>query len=92
MKDNYEDKENPGILYEGRLVVSDHASGEVIIYGKDHSGQIPIRGKNAVETIVNPLGWKDELKRVGSVGWKTWLGALTVYPERLAKVTAKFKW
>jgi len=69
--------------------------GEVLVFGKDHTAHIPIRGKGAIQTIVHPpgsSGTNDQLNRVGTLGWKAWLGALTVYPERVAKITAKFKW
>jgi len=68
--------------------------GTILIYGRDHTAQIPVRGKKRLQTIVNPLGKdsKDHLRRVGSLGWKALLGAMVVYPERLAKIKIKFNY
>ena len=65
-------------------------SAEVFVMGKDHSSQIALRGKNRTEVIFQPLGSggiADPLKRKGTLGWKTWLGAKTLYAERLGKIT-----
>lgn len=64
-------------------------SAEVYIMGKDHSSQVALRGKNRTEIIFQPLGSggiADPLKRKGTLGWKTWIGAKTLYPERLGKI------
>lgn len=64
-------------------------SADVIVFGKDHSAQVALRGKNRTEVVFQPLGSggiADPLKRKGTLGWKTWLGAKTLYPERLAKI------
>jgi N4-gp56 family major capsid protein len=65
---------------------------EVLIFGKDHTAQIPVRGMKRIEYIVKALGENgdDRLNRVGSVGWKSWLGAKTIYPERLAKILVNY--
>jgi len=67
--------------------------GEFMIYGQDHTAHIPVRGKNRIEFVIKALGQdgSDKLNRVGSVGWKSWLSAKVLYPERIAKVVAKFK-
>ena len=62
-----------------------------IVMGKDHSAQVPLRGKNRMEFIfqgIGSAGIADPLKRKGTLGWKTWLGSKTLYPERLGVVTA----
>ena len=67
-------------------------SAEIFVMGKDHSSQVALRGKNRTEVIFQPMGSggiADPLKRKGTLGWKTWLGAKTLYPERLGKITAK---
>ena len=65
---------------------------EMIVCGKDHTAHIPIRGKGATEFVFQPLGsggTSDPLKRSGTTGWKSWLGAKVLYPERLAVMKAK---
>jgi N4-gp56 family major capsid protein len=64
---------------------------ECIVVGQDHTYHIPVRGKNSVEFILKPIGSNgaDPLNRVGTTGWKTWLGAKTLYPERLGIIKAK---
>ncbi len=67
-------------------------TGEIFCMGADHSSQVALRGKNRTEVIFQPLGSggiADPLKRKGTLGWKTWLGAKTLFPERLGKITAK---
>jgi len=64
---------------------------EMLIFGNDHTAHVPIRGKGSVSFEFQPIGsggTSDPLKRVGTVGWKTWLGAKTLYPERLGKIVA----
>jgi N4-gp56 family major capsid protein len=65
---------------------------EILIMGADHTAQIPLRGMNRMEVIVKSLGenGNDPLNRVGTVGWKAWIGAKVLYPERLAKIKVKF--
>ena len=73
-------------------VTSGVYTGEIFCMGKDHSSQVALRGKNRTEVIFQPLGSggiADPLKRKGTLGWKTWLGAKTLYAERLGKITAK---
>ncbi len=63
-----------------------------IACGKDHTAHVPVRGKGSTEFVFQSLGsggTNDALKRVGTVGWKSWLGAKVLYPERLATVTAR---
>lgn len=90
-----------GIIGDFRVITNDNAyieddgagayNAEMITFGRDHTAQIPLRGKNRVQVIVKGLGQNgnDPLNRVGTVGWKTWLGAKVLYPERLAVVKAK---
>jgi N4-gp56 family major capsid protein len=82
-------------VHENAPLTSD-GSGEYIvdmlIFGNDHTAHVPVRGKNSVSFVYQPIGssgTSDALKRVGTVGWKTWLGAKTLYPERLGMVRAK---
>jgi N4-gp56 family major capsid protein len=65
---------------------------ECIVVGKDHTSHIPVRGKGSTEFILQPLGsggTSDPLKRIGSAGWQSWLGAKVMYPERLGIVKAR---
>ena len=65
---------------------------EMLIFGNDHTAHVPIRGKGSVNFIYQPIGsggTSDPLKRVGTCGWKSWLGVKTLYAERLGKVVAK---
>lgn len=66
--------------------------GELLIFGKEHTADIPLRGKKRIQIIVKGLGenGNDILDRVGYIGWKSWLGAYTIHPERLGIVTADF--
>ena len=60
-----------------------------ITCGQDHTAHVPIRGKGSVQFVLQAIGsagTSDPLKRVGTVGWKTWLGAKVLYPERLGCV------
>jgi len=60
--------------------------------GRDHTAHVPVRGKGSTEFVFQPIGSagsSDALKRVGTVGWKSWLGAKVLYPERLAVVEVK---
>jgi len=68
---------------------------EFIVNAKKHTAQVPLRGKGKYETVYQPIGsggTSDPLKRVGSLGWKGWLGAKTLFPERLGILKAKFNW
>jgi N4-gp56 family major capsid protein len=68
---------------------------EFVVGGKDHTAQVPLRGKGKLETVYQPIGsggTSDPLKRVGSLGWKGWLGAKVLYPERLGILKAKFNY
>jgi N4-gp56 family major capsid protein len=93
-----------GMIKDIRIIANENAplsydsgndlyTGEVIIMGKDHTANIPLRGKKRIEVIAKGLGVNgdDPLNRVSTLGWKSWLGAYTVSPERLAKITANFK-
>ncbi len=67
-------------------------SCDMIVCGKDHTAHVPVRGKGATEFVFQPLGsggTSDPLKRAGTTGWKSWLGAKVLYPERLAVMTAR---
>ncbi len=64
----------------------------MIVCGKDHTAHVPVRGKGSTEFVFQPVGSagsSDPLKRVGTAGWKSWLGAKVLYPERLATITAR---
>jgi N4-gp56 family major capsid protein len=66
---------------------------EFIVGGKDHTAQIPLRGKGVLQTVTKSIGsggTSDPLDRVGTVGWKGWLGARVLYPERLGILKARF--
>ena len=68
--------------------------GYMLIMGKDHTANIPLRGKKRIEVIVKGLNSDDKsdpLNRNQVIGWKSWLGALTVNPERLGLVVANFE-
>jgi N4-gp56 family major capsid protein len=68
---------------------------EMLIFGADHTAHVPIRGKGSVNFVFQPIGSSgtaDPLKRVGTVGWKSWLGAKVLYPERLGKLIAKMNY
>ena len=84
------------IVQDAAASITDAGAGEyvgdIFLMGKDHSSQVALRGKNRTEVIFQPMGSggiSDPLKRKGTLGWKTWLGAKTLYPERLGKITAK---
>ena len=65
---------------------------ECIVTGKDHTSHVPVRGKGSTEFVLQPLGsggTADPLKRVGTCGWQSWLGAKVLYPERLGIIKAK---
>lgn len=91
-----------GIIGEFRVVSNPNAplteissgvySATCIMGGKDHTAHVPVRGKGSTQFVFQPLGsggTNDALKRVGTTGWKSWLGAKVLYPERLAVVTAR---
>jgi N4-gp56 family major capsid protein len=68
---------------------------EFVVGGNDHTAQVPLRGKGNLESVYQPIGsggTSDPLKRVGSLGWKGWLGAKVLYPERLGILKARFNW
>jgi N4-gp56 family major capsid protein len=65
---------------------------DCIVVGKDHTSHIPVRGKGSTEFVLQPLGsggTSDPLKRAGTCGWKSWLGAKVLYPERLGVIRAR---
>ena len=67
--------------------------GYMLIMGQDHTANIPLRGRKRIEVIVkgrNNDDKSDPLNRFGMVGWKSWLGALTVNPERIGLVVANY--
>jgi N4-gp56 family major capsid protein len=67
-------------------------TGELVIFGKEHTADIPLRGKKRIEIVYKGLGENgdDPLNRISTLGWKSWLGAYTINPERVGKVIAKF--
>jgi len=68
---------------------------EFIVCGNDHTAQVPLKGKGRMETVYQRLGsggTSDALARVGSLGWKSVLGAKVLYPERLGILKAKFQY
>jgi len=67
---------------------------KLITGGKDHTAHVPVRGKGSTEFVFQAIGSSgssDALKRVGTVGWKSWLGAKVLYPERLAVIEVEVK-
>jgi len=65
---------------------------EISVFGREHTANIPVRGKRRVEFIFQPIGsagTSDPLRRKGTAGWKGWLGAKVLYPERLGCVKVK---
>lgn len=91
-----------GTLKKIRIVENDNApltlsSGttyvtDVLVFGKDHTAQVPLRGKSRTEMIIKSIGSSginDPLDRNGTVGFKGWLGAKVLYPERLGKIKVK---
>jgi N4-gp56 family major capsid protein len=68
-------------------------TGYMLVLGKDHTANIPLRGKKRIEVIVKGLNGGDKsdpLNRTQTIGWKSWLGAYTLYPERLGLIKAHF--
>jgi len=68
--------------------------GYMLIMGHEHTVNVPLRGKKRIEVIVKGRDSKDKsdpLNRFGMVGWKSWLGALTVNPERVALAIANYQ-
>lgn len=91
-----------GMLKKVRLIENENApltlntgttyDTEILIFGKDHTAHVPLRGKGRAEMIIKPIGstgTNDALDRIGTVGFKGWIGAKVLYPERLAKITAQ---
>ena len=67
--------------------------GYMLILGQEHTANIPLRGKKRIEVIIKGLNNDDKsdpLNRTQMIGWKSWLGAYTIYPERIGLVIAKF--
>ncbi len=66
-----------------------------VVSARDHTANIKIAGEGRIQTIVKPLsqgGSDNALNRAGTVGWKSWIGAKVLYPERLAVITADFEY
>jgi len=64
---------------------------EMLVFGAEHTAHVPLRGQGSSEFVFQPIGSSgtaDPLKRVGTVGWKSWLGAKVLYPERLGLIKA----
>ena len=84
--------ENENMLIEETSTAGEY-KGYMLILGKEHTANIPIRGKKRIEVIVKGLNSQDKsdpLNRTQLIGWKSWLGAYTIYPERLGLVIANF--
>ena len=64
---------------------------DIIVVGQDHTAHVPVRGKGSAEVVVKALGesGSDPLNRAGTVGWKSWLGAKVLHPERLGVIKVK---
>ena len=85
------------IIENANMLIVDNGdgtyTGDMLIMAKDHTANVPLRGKKRVEVIVKGLNNDDKsdpLNRTQIIGWKSWLGALTLNPERLGLVKAKF--
>lgn len=80
---------------ENAPIASDGAGAyntDILVFGKDHTAHVPLRGKGRTKMIIKPIGGSgtnDPLDRNGTIGFKGWLGAKVLYPERLGKITAK---
>lgn len=84
--------ENANMLIETTGTAGEY-TGYMLVMAKDHTANIPLRGKKRVEVIVKGLDTKDKsdpLNRTQIIGWKSWLGAYTVSPEKLGLVKAVF--
>jgi len=84
--------ENENMLIEETATAGTY-KGYMLILGKEHTADIPVRGKKRLEVIVKGLNNDDKsdpLNRTQLIGWKSWLGAYTIYPERLGLVIANF--
>ena len=94
-----------GILGRLRIIENSNAviipngggsyTAKAIVLGNDHTAHVPVRGKGSVEFVYQPLGsagTADALKRVGTVGFKSWIGGLVLYPERLGRIDFDFTW
>lgn len=82
-----ENENAPLTLDTGSTYITD-----ILVFGKDHTAQVPLRGKSRAEMIIKSIGSSgvnDPLNRNGTVGFKGWLGAKVLYPERLGKVKVK---
>jgi N4-gp56 family major capsid protein len=69
--------------------------GKCVILGNDHTAHVPVRGKGSVEFVyqtIGSAGTADPLKRVGTVGFKGWLGGKVLFPERLGRIDIQFTW
>jgi len=74
---------------------SSSAYAYALIMGQDHTANIPLRGKKRIETIVKGLNSGDKsdpLNRFQIVGFKSWLGAYTINPERLGLIKGKINY
>lgn len=83
------------IVFDENMLIEDDGTdkyGYMLIMGQDHTANIPIKGKKRIETIVKGLDSKDKsdpLNRFQIIGFKSWLGAYTLNPERVALAKAK---
>jgi len=84
--------ENENMLIEETATAGTY-KGYMLIMGKEHTANIPVRGKKRLEVIVKGLNSDDKsdpLNRTQLIGWKSWLGAYSIYPERIGLVEANF--
>jgi N4-gp56 family major capsid protein len=85
-------------IFNEDMYIEDDGSdkyGWALIMGKDHTAQIPLKGKNRIETIVKGLNSDDKsdpLNRLQTIGLKSWLGAYTLSPEKVALIKAKIEY
>jgi len=85
-------------VYNENMLIEDDGTnkyGYALILGKEHTYDIPLRGKGRIETIIKGLNTQDKsdpLNRIQIIGIKSWLGAYSVYPERMALLKAKIEY
>jgi len=85
--------ENENMLIEDNANSGEDYTGYMLVLGKEHTANIPIRGKKRMEVIVKGLNNDDKsdpLNRTQLIGWKSWLGAYSIYPERMGLIKVGF--
>ena len=68
---------------------------EFIIAGDRHTASVPLRGKGAVQSVLHEIGssgTQDPLNRVGTLGYKVWIGAKSIYQQNLGCIRATFNY